>query len=48
MRPIDEKLSIYIDFNRKNNKESPKFKVDDHVRTKKYIIFLKKAISNAK
>ena len=30
------KASTYIDFNKENNKEDPKFKVVDHVRTSKY------------
>ena len=34
MKPADDdvKSSMYIDFNKENNKESPKFKVGDHVR----------------
>ena len=32
MKLVDEKPSIYIDINIKNNKEGPKFKVGDHVR----------------
>ena len=35
MKPNDVKLSTYIDFNKENNKEGPKFKVDDHVRISK-------------
>ena len=35
MKPIDVKPSIYIDFNKENNK-GPKFKVGDHVRISKY------------
>ena len=31
MRPIDENQSMYIHFNENNNKEGPKFKVDDHI-----------------
>ena len=31
MKSVDVKPSIYIDFNKKNNKESPKFKVGDHL-----------------
>ena len=27
---------MYIDFNKENNKEGPKFKVGDHVRISKY------------
>ena len=32
MKPINVKSSIYIEFNKDNNKEDPKFKVGDHVR----------------
>ena len=32
---IDVKSSAYIDFNKKNNKEGPKFKVVDNVRIPK-------------
>ena len=36
MKPVDVKSSSYIDFDKKNNKEGPKFKIDDHVRISKY------------
>ena len=36
MRPINVNQSMYIDFNKENNKEGPKFKVDDHVRISNY------------
>ena len=36
MKPVDVKSSIYIDLNKANNKEDPKFKVGDHVRISKY------------
>ena len=36
MKPVDVKPSMYIDFNKENNKEGPKFKVGDHVRISKY------------
>ena len=37
MKPVDVKSSIYIDFNKENNKEGPKFKVGEkHVRISKY------------
>ena len=36
MKPTDVKSSMYIDFNKENNKESPKFKVGEHVRISKY------------
>ena len=32
MKPADVKPSMYIDFNKENNKEGPKFKIGDHVR----------------
>ena len=32
MDPVDVKPSMYIDFNKENNKEGPKCKVGDHVR----------------
>ena len=36
MKPIDVKLSMYIYFNKENNKESVKFKVGDDARISKY------------
>ena len=36
MKPANVKSSTYIDFNKENNKEEPKFKVGCHVRTSKY------------
>ena len=33
---IDYKPSIFIDFNKENNKEGPKFKVGDNVKISKY------------
>ena len=36
MKYVDVKPSIYIDFNKENNTESPKYKVGDHVRILKY------------
>ena len=32
MKHADVKSSKYIDFNKENNKEDPKFKVGNHVR----------------
>ena len=47
MKLVDEKPSIYIDINIKNNKEGPKFKVGDHVRIWKYKnTFVKGSVSN--
>ena len=36
MKPADVKSSKNHDFNKENNKRSPKFKVGDHVRISKY------------
>ena len=36
MKPVDVLPTTYVDFNKENNKESPKFKVRDHVRISKY------------
>ena len=36
MKLADVKLSTYIDFNKDNNKEVPKFKVEYNVRISKY------------
>ena len=36
MKPVDEKPSIHIDFNKSNKKIGPKFKVGDNVRISKY------------
>ena len=36
MEPVDEKLSIFINFNQESCKEDPKFKVRDDVRKSKY------------
>ena len=32
MKPVDVKSSTYIDFNKENNKENPKFEVGVDVR----------------
>ena len=37
MKPVDVKSSTYIDFDKKNNKEHPKFKVDDNAGISKNI-----------
>ena len=42
MKPVDVKPSTYIDFNKENNKEGPKFKDGDYVRISK--TFLQKAM----
>ena len=36
MKPVDVNPNMYFNFNKENNKESPKFKVDDHARISKY------------
>ena len=47
MKPVDVKPSIYIDFNKENNKKGPKCKVGDHVRILKYKnIFAKSYVPN--
>ena len=47
MKPVDVKSSTYIDFNKENNKEGPKFKIDNHVRISKYKnIFTKGYVPN--
>ena len=47
MKPVDVQSSIYIDFNKENNKEGPKFKVGDNVRISKYKnIFAKGYVPN--
>ena len=40
IKPVDVKPSIFIDFDKKNNKEGPKSKVGDDVRISKLKIFL--------
>ena len=36
MKPVDVKSSKFIDFNKKNKKRDPKFKVVDRIRISKY------------
>ena len=36
MKPVDVKSSIYIGFNKEDNKEDPKFQIGDYVRILKY------------
>ena len=36
MKPFDVKSNTYIDFNKENNEEDPKFEDGDHVRISKY------------
>ena len=35
MKPVDVNPSMYINFNKENNNEGPKFKVGDYVRISK-------------
>ena len=47
IKSADVKPNVYIDFNKENIKEGPKFKVGDHVRISKYKnIFAKGYVSN--
>ena len=47
MKPVDVKSSTYIDFNKENNKEDPKFELRDHVRILEYKhIFAKGCTTN--
>ena len=47
MKPADVNSSTYFDFDKKNKKENPKFKVGDHVRISKYKnIFAKDYVQN--
>ena len=47
MKPVNVNPSMYIDFNKENNKEGSKFKVGDHVRIPKYKnIFTKGYVPN--
>ena len=47
IKPVDVKPRIYIDFNKKNNKEGLKFKVGDNARISKYKnIFAKGYVPN--
>ena len=47
MKSLDVKSRKYIDFDKKNNKEDPKFKVGDHIRISRYNnIFAKVNVAN--
>ena len=47
MKSVDVESSTYIDFDKKNNKEDPKFKVGHHVGISKYKnIFAKGCVPN--
>ena len=48
MNPVDVKWSTYIDFDKKNKKEDPKFKLGDNGRISKYRnIFAKDYVPNS-
>ena len=47
MKLIDINPSIYIDFDKENDKEGPKFKVGNHVRIPKLKYFCKKLCSKS-
>ena len=36
IKPVDVNTFMYLDFNKENNKEGPKFKLGDNVRVSKY------------
>ena len=42
IKPVDVKSSTYIDFNKENNREGLRFKVNDHVRISKIIYICKR------
>ena len=47
MRSVDVKSSKYIDFDKKNNKEDPKFKSGDHVRISRlYSKLVRRSVCN--
>ena len=53
MKPVDVKSNTYIDFDKENNKEDPKFKVADHLWVSKFrnifaIIYTSKRFSDEK
>ena len=47
IKPIDVRPSVYIGFNKENDKSGPKLKVNDHVRISKYKnLFAKGSVPN--
>ena len=42
MKPVDVKSSTYIDFNKGNNEEDPKFEVENHLKYQNTKAFLQK------
>ena len=47
MKLVEVKSRTYIDFNKKYNKEYPKFELGDHARISKYIIiFAESSVPN--
>ena len=45
IKPVNVNPSMYINFNKENNKEGSKFKVGDHIRISKYKKFCKRLCS---
>ena len=47
VKPVDVKSSTYTDFDKKNNKQDPEFRVGGHIRISKYKnIFAKGCVPN--
>ena len=46
MKPIDIKCDTFPEYNEESNEKGPKFKVGDHVRIFKYLLFVIKQIKN--
>ena len=47
MKPVDVNPSMYIGFNKENNKEGPKFEIGDNVKKSKFKnIFAKSYVPN--
>ena len=46
MKPVDVNSSMYIDFNKENNKEGSKFKVGDNVGISKYKKYFCKSLGS--
>ena len=45
MKPVDVNPSMYIDFNKENNMEDPKFEVGNYIRILKQKHFCKRLCS---
>ena len=46
MKPVDVKLSTYIDFIKENNEKELKFKFGDHARISKYKKHFRKRLNS--